>query len=220
MCADTSSAVRRRIQAGLDPPRLVLVQVRAHATRARARSGMELGMDMIFGVNWGKLFGIDTPLLEIFLRGSIMYLGIFALLRLVLRRESGALGITDLLVVVLIADAAQNAMADDYHSITDGVLLVATIVGWSYALEWLAYHHPRFASLVHPPALLLIKDGEVQRHHLRHELITEDELAGQLRQQGITDPAQVRRSYMESDGRISVITEDDERHDAPEQKQV
>ncbi len=40
------------------------------------------------------------------------YLALFLVLRLVLKRESGALGVTDLLVVVLIADAAQNAMGD------------------------------------------------------------------------------------------------------------
>ena len=59
----------------------------------------------------------------------------FALLRFVLKREAGTLAITDLLVVVLIADAAQNAMADDYRSVPDGLLLVATIVFWSYALD-------------------------------------------------------------------------------------
>lgn len=66
-------------------------------------------MERIVGVEWAKMLIPDTPLLEIFLRGSIVYLALFFLLRVVLKRESGTLGITDLLVVVLIADAAQNA---------------------------------------------------------------------------------------------------------------
>jgi len=49
--------------------------------------------------------------LELVLRGSLIYLALFALLRIVLKREAEAMGITDLLVVVLIADAAQSAMA-------------------------------------------------------------------------------------------------------------
>src|SRR3954452_13832286 len=113
----------------------------------------------LFGIDWGNVFGLDTPLLEIFLRGSVVYLGLFFLLRLVLRREAGGLGITDLLVIVLIADAVQNAMAGDYHSITDGLLLGGTIIFWSFALDWLAYHWSLFRRFMHPSPLPLVKDG-------------------------------------------------------------
>ena len=68
-----------------------------------------------------------------------MYFVIFGLLRVVLRGRTGGTTMSDLLVLVLIADAAQNAMADDYTSLASGTLLVATIIGWSFALDWLAY---------------------------------------------------------------------------------
>jgi len=42
-------------------------------------------------------------------------------------------------VLLLIADAAQNGMASDYKSITDGVILVTTIIGWEYILDWLGF---------------------------------------------------------------------------------
>nr|MBP7571903.1 DUF421 domain-containing protein [Acidobacteriota bacterium] len=74
------------------------------------------------GVDWGRVFAFDTPWLEIVVRGTAIYLGLFLLLRLVLKRQAGTVGITDLLVIVLIADAAQNAMADDYRSVPDGLL--------------------------------------------------------------------------------------------------
>jgi uncharacterized membrane protein YcaP (DUF421 family) len=75
---------------------------------------------------------------EIILRGTIVYLFLFVLLR-ILRRGAGAIGISDLLVVVLIADAAQNAMASEYKSITEGLILVTTIVFWGLfsRLAWL-----------------------------------------------------------------------------------
>jgi uncharacterized membrane protein YcaP (DUF421 family) len=175
-------------------------------------------MDSLFGVNWERMFGMDTPLLEIFLRGTIMYLGLFIMLRVIRRRESTELGVTDLLVVVLLADAAQNAMAGEYSSITDGLLLVATIVGWSFVLDWLAYHFPLVERLVHSPPLLLVKDGQIMRRNLRKEFLTEDELQSQLRKQGVDDVGQVKRSYMEPDGRISVITADGQEHSAVEDK--
>ncbi len=165
-------------------------------------------MDWLVGAEWSKVFVPDTPVLEIFLRGSIMYLALFFLLRLVLRRESGGLGVTDLLVVVLIADAAQNGMAGDYTSIPDGLLLVGTILFWSHALNWLGYHVPLIQRFVHPPALPLVRDGRMLRRNMRQELITEDELLSQLRLQGVEDLSGVGRAYMEGDGRISVICRD------------
>jgi uncharacterized membrane protein YcaP (DUF421 family) len=166
-------------------------------------------------VNWHDVFIPDTPFLEIFVRGTIVYLAIFALLRFVLTRQSGNVGVTDLLVIVLIADAAQNAMANDYKSVPDGLALVATIVFWSYALDWLAFHSPTLRRLIHPPPLDLIRDGKVNRRNLRRELVTMDELKAQLREQGIDDLGQVRRAYMEGDGRISVVSKNEEQHQKP-----
>lgn len=133
-----------------------------------------------------------------------MYLSLFIVLRL-LRREAGTIGISDLLVVVLIADAAQNAMANEYKSITEGIILIMTIAFWSYALNWLGYRFPKIQRLLRPAPLLLIKDGQVQRRNLRQEMLTEEELLGQLRAQGVEDISEVKKSFIEGDGRISVI---------------
>lgn len=161
-------------------------------------------------VDWARLFLPDTPLLEIVARGTAVYLGLFLLLRLVLKRQSGAVGITDLLVIVLIADAAQNAMAADYQSITDGLVLVGVIVFWSHALDWLGYHFPALNRLVHPPPLPLIRNGVMLRRNMRQELITEEELRTQLREQGVVEIGQVKIACMEGDGRISVVRADDQ----------
>ena len=161
-------------------------------------------------VDWDRLLMPDTPLLEMFLRGTIVYLSLFVLLRVVLKRQSGGVGITDLLVIVLIADAAQNAMADDYHSIPDGLILVATIVFWSHALDWLGYRFRRIGRLVHPPPLPLIRNGVLLRQNMRRELITEAELRTQLREQGVLEIEEVKVACMEGDGRVSVVKKNGE----------
>lgn len=155
--------------------------------------------------NWKRMFYPQTPLLEIIIRGSIMYLGLFILLRVILKREAGTVGMTDLLVVVLLADASQNAMANDYKSITDGLILVLTIITWSYVLNFLGFAFPTIQKLIHPPPLLLIKNGMIVRKNLRKEFITEDELMSQVREQGIGTIHEVKEAYMEMDGHISVI---------------
>jgi len=72
---------------------------------------------------WQVLFVPAAPVIRVVARGSVMYLTLFFALR-VLRRQAGTLGISDLLMVVLLADAAQNAMAGPYSPITEGLALV------------------------------------------------------------------------------------------------
>lgn len=156
-------------------------------------------------MDWKSLFSLDIPLLEILLRGSVMYLALFLLLRVVLKRQAGSLGMTDLLLITLIADASQNALAGDYMSIPAGIVLVSTIIFWSYALDWLSFRFTWFNRLVEPPPLPLIKDGQLLRRNMRRELITEEELMTQLREQGLDDLGQVRQAFMEPDGHISIV---------------
>ena len=159
------------------------------------------------------------PIAEIFLRGTVIYLLLFGILR-VLRREAGAISVGDLLVVVLVADAAQNAMASDYKSITEGVLLVGTIVGWDYFLNWLGYRSRWVHHLLRPAPLPLIKDGRLLRRNLRQELITTDELMSELRQQGVESVDAVRRCYLEGDGHFSVITDQGEKSEHGKKKSL
>jgi uncharacterized membrane protein YcaP (DUF421 family) len=160
----------------------------------------------MFGVDWQSVFMPDTPVLEIVVRGTVMYLSLFFLLRFVLRREAGALGITDLLVIVLIADAAQNGMAGDYQSISDGLILVVTLVVWAYILNWLSFNSSFFRKVIRPPRVLLVRDGRPIDGALEKEKISMDELMGEVRTHGIDDLRRVKRAYIESDGMISVIT--------------
>ena len=170
-------------------------------------------------IDWNRLLVPSGSLVELVIRGSIMYLVIFALMR-VFRRESGTLSTADLIVVVLVADAAQNGLASDYTSVTEGAMLVGTIFAWNYGLDWLAFRYEWAHQLLNPSPLLLVRDGRIQRRNLRSELLTVDDLMEQLREQGIDDVTQVKRSYLESDGRLSVITRSGERPQAKDKKTV
>jgi uncharacterized membrane protein YcaP (DUF421 family) len=117
----------------------------------------------------------------------------------------------DLLMMVLIADAAQNAMADQYHSITEGLVLCGTLIGWNYLIDWLAYLLPRFGKLLEPPPLPVVRNGQLLRKHMRAELLTEDELMSQLRQQDIYDVSEVKVARVEPDGEITVERVDGEK---------
>jgi len=173
---------------------------------------------MLTNIDWKTIFVPDVSVLEIILRGSLMYLAIFVLLRLVLKRQTGTLGMTDLLLITLLADASQNAMAGEYRSVPDGIVLVGTIIFWNYAFDWLSFRSPWFERLIEPAPLPLVWRGRLLRRNMRHELITEAELLGQLRKQGVADVAKVKEAHIESDGRISVIEYDQKPHKKAKRK--
>jgi len=156
-------------------------------------------------VNWGDLFALTMSPLELIVRGTAMYLFLFLLFRVVIRRRVGTVGMADLLVLVIIADASQNAMAGEYKTVTEGAILVGTIIFWNVFIDWVSYRFPALRPWLEPPPLLLVRDGRILYRNLRHELVTEEELRSKLREQGVENLVEVRKAYMESDGGVSVI---------------
>lgn len=144
--------------------------------------------------------------LEVMVRGTLVYLGLFVLLRLVLNRRAQGMSTPDVLLIVLIADAVQNGMAGEYKSITDGLILVATLLFWDFTLDWLAFRWPALERVIRQPPLLLVEDGRLNRHNMRRELVTLDELMSLLREHGIVDVSQVGRAWLEDDGKLSVVS--------------
>jgi uncharacterized membrane protein YcaP (DUF421 family) len=153
----------------------------------------------------GSMFELTVHPMELVARGTVMYWFLFALLRFLLRRDTGSIGIADILLLVLLADAAQNAMSGGYQSVSDGMILVATLVGWNWLIDKAAYHFPAVRRVLEAQPLPLVRGGKLMRRNLRHEMITVDELMAKLREQGIERLDQVKVAVMESDGEISVI---------------
>jgi uncharacterized membrane protein YcaP (DUF421 family) len=154
--------------------------------------------------DWGEMFRPVVPLLELVLRGSAMYLFVFTAMRF-FRREAGGLGTPDLLVLVLVADAAQNAMAAEYRSLTEGFVLVATIFAWNFGLDWLGFRYRWAHRLLIGSPLPLVRDGRIQWKNLKKEMLTREDLVEQLREQGVEDLAEVKLCNLEADGRLGLI---------------
>jgi uncharacterized membrane protein YcaP (DUF421 family) len=159
-------------------------------------------------IEWQELFVFSMPWAEIIVRGTAIYWFLFLIFRFIIRRDVGSVGIADVLILVMVADASQNAMAGDSKSIADGMLLIATLIFWNVLLDWLSYRNPAFRRLVQPRPLRLVKDGRMIKRNMKKEYITEEEVMQALREEGIDALDQVKAVYLESDGEFSVVKND------------
>lgn len=159
-------------------------------------------------IDWEALFVPNTSLLELMIRGTLMYWLLLAALRVLVRRHVGSMSLMDLLLMVLIADAAQNAMANEYRSLTEGLVLCGTLIAWNYLFDWLAYRCPAFRKMLEPSPLPVIRNGKILRRNMHTEFITEDELRSQLREREIEDLSEVELAFVEPDGAVSIVRKD------------
>jgi uncharacterized membrane protein YcaP (DUF421 family) len=156
-------------------------------------------------IDWNAVFVPATALAELVLRGVMMYLTVFALLRVVLRRQLGGIGTPDILVIVLVSEVAGRGFGPETRSISESAVMVLVVLLCSYAIEWLQFKFPAFERLTREPKLKLVDDGRLLRRNMRKEFVTEEELMAQVREQGLDDYRDVKAAYMEADGRISVV---------------
>jgi len=166
----------------------------------------------------GDIFEVHVSVPELMLRGTLVYWLLFLIFRFVLRRDVGSVGIADILLLVIVADAAQNAMSGGYDTFTEGAILVLTIVAWNWLLDFLSYHFAAVRRFASPERLTLVSRGVLRLRNMRREFITREELQEKLREQGIEDLSEVKVAYLEGDGQISVIRNSGSTQRKPEKR--
>lgn len=162
----------------------------------------------ISSIDFAGVFSFTVSPLELVLRGTLMYWFLFILLRFVLRRDVGSLGISDFLFVVILGDAAQSGMIGGASSATDGMVLIGTLVFWSYMLDYMSFRFPAVQRFTSAPRLCLVRDGKPLRRNMRREFITDEELNAKVRQEGVEHLADVKLMFLEADGEMSLIRND------------
>lgn len=161
----------------------------------------------MFEIDWGRLFAPTVPFVEIFLRGTVIYLVLFVVMRFLPRRTIGTMSASDILVIVLLSETVSNSLQggnDGIEAITDGLLLAAVILAWATFVDWLDYKFPKLHITEAEPTLM-VRNGELMRKNMARQHVTEDELLTQLREHGLDSPKKVVKAYLEGDGHMSVI---------------
>ena len=127
--------------------------------------------------DWSSVFVPDASLLESFVRGSVVYLSILILFRVVMKRQSGSLGLPDVMLVVLVSECVSTALSSEAKSVANGIVAVGALLFWSFVLDRLGHRWPWFQRLLEPQPVVLVEDGKPNHENLDREGITDEELA-------------------------------------------
>jgi uncharacterized membrane protein YcaP (DUF421 family) len=148
---------------------------------------------------------LAIPAWNIVLRTAVIYLVILVGLRLAGKREIGQMTVFDLVVLLLIANAVQNAMVGPDTSLAGGVLAAVVLLFLNAVVARLRLRWPRLRRMVEGSPTLLVLHGEVIADHLRREGLDQETLEAALREHGVADLSDVEMAVLEIDGSISVV---------------
>jgi uncharacterized membrane protein YcaP (DUF421 family) len=151
----------------------------------------------------------NHTLLEIAVRAAIIYVFVLLGLRLTGKREVGQMTPFDLVLLLLIANAVQNAMTGPDTSVTGGLVAAATLFLANLAVSRLVWRYRKIRKVVEGSPRLLIHSGKILKENLAREHLTVEELEQALREHGIADAAEVSQAVLEIDGSISVLRADE-----------
>jgi len=148
---------------------------------------------------------LETSLWESVARGTLVYLAIALLIRIIPKRQAGSLSPNDLIALVLMGNLAATAIVGASRSVPDILLLLVVVMIWDYLFNLVEYYVPRVRRIAQDSPTLLIYNGVVLKKNLSKEKLTEEELAAALREHGVADVRRVKQAVLEVNGQISVI---------------
>ncbi len=130
------------------------------------------------------MFVMGTPAWGIVVRTLLVYLAVFLGLRLAGKRELGQMTVFDLVVILLIANAVQNAMVGPDVSVQGGILAAIVLLAANWLVAFLRLHRGVWGRLIEGTPTVLIENGDLIEPHLRKERVEREELEMVMREHG------------------------------------
>src|SRR3989454_7404145 len=145
------------------------------------------------------------PLLDVAHRATVASRALLAGSRLTGPRQLGQMSTFDLVLLLIIANAVQNAMVGPDTSLAGGLVAASVLIAWHRLIDWWRLRSRGFANLLAGEGIMLIHHGNILETHLRRAGITRDEGVQALREHGVADVQDVARAVLEPDRAISLV---------------
>jgi uncharacterized membrane protein YcaP (DUF421 family) len=149
---------------------------------------------------------VIPPLLEVVLRSVAVYLFILVAIRLFGKKELAQLSVIDLVFILLISNAVQNAMVGSDTSLLGGLVAALALFATNFLFKKLLFKSKKISELIQGKAILLVYEGELLWDNLKSAEITLEEIEAAAREHGVEKVSQVRLAILEVDGNISIVS--------------
>lgn len=135
-----------------------------------------------------------------------VYIFIILAIRLFGKKELAQLSVYDLVFILLISNAVQNAMVGPDSTLSGGLVAAASLFVVNFILKQLQIRFPKFGKAIQGEAIMLVFQGKILSSHMKNAGITEDELMEVIREHGVAAVSEVDLAVLEVDGNISVLS--------------
>jgi len=152
--------------------------------------------------------------METVLRAAIMFLVIWLLMRVIGKKELSGMSSFELVLLIVMGDLIQQGVTQGDNSITAAILAISTMALLVVFTSWVSFRFRKVAPATEGLAVVIVRDGEIERELVHIERLTEDEVAEAAREQGIGDIREVSVGILEADGKFSFV-----RRSQPSQQQ-
>ncbi len=147
---------------------------------------------------------------EIIIRSAAVYGFMILAIRLAGKKELSQLSTTDLVFIILISNAVQNAMVGNDTSLLGGIIAASTLFIFNYILKLGMFRYAWLKKAIEDEPLLLVMDGIIEEKNLVKARITHDELDESIREHGVSSLNMVKLAMLEVDGNISIVSYEDQ----------
>jgi uncharacterized membrane protein YcaP (DUF421 family) len=152
-----------------------------------------------------SIFTQGTPLVQIAVRCAVVYFAVLIGLRISGKREIGQIGIFDFVLILLIANAVQNAMTGPDVSLEGGLVAAATLIAINMLVSRSSARSQSLGRLVVGRRVPLVHDGRIDAAAMRRTGVSSDELETAVHEGQMSEISDVYEAYLEPDGQISVL---------------
>jgi len=146
----------------------------------------------------------SLPWWEFVLRGVIVYVFLLVILRVTGKRQTGQLAPFDLVLLLVLSNAVQNAMNGGDNSVSGGIISATTLIALHYAVAFMTFKNKTLEAWIEGTPRTLIHNGVLNEEVMRSELLTRHELAAALRSAGCSEIGHIRVATLENNGQITV----------------
>ena len=151
---------------------------------------------------------IHNPYLEIVFRAVAVYIFMIVAIRIFGKKELAQLSVIDLVFILLISNAVQNAMVGPDTSLSGGLIAAGALFAANFTLKKILYKNEHLSKIIQGESILLIYKGQVQSPNCKKAEISLEELEAAAREHGVKDIQHVDLAMLEVDGNISIISND------------